>query len=60
MRTTTSSNFVLQAKSNEFCWNGIGQLSIKTFANGNAQYKTDKGFFAVEEDRYLLLNEGHQ
>ncbi|MGE8205903.1 helix-turn-helix domain-containing protein [Heyndrickxia sp. NPDC080065] len=53
-----SSNFYLHEKSNEFYWEGNGQLSIKTFTNGKAHYKTNKGFFAVEEDRYLLLNEG--
>lgn len=58
MQKNDSSNFVLQAKSNQFYWEGIGQLSIKTFSNGKAHYKTNKGFFAVEESRYLLLNEG--
>lgn len=53
-----TSNFVLNAKSNEFYWEGNGQLSIKTFSNGRALYKTNRGFFAVEENRYLLLNEG--
>ncbi|MBS4175260.1 AraC family transcriptional regulator [Bacillus sp. FJAT-49736] len=58
MTRKSSSNFVLHAKSDQFYWEGIGQLSIKTFSNGNAYYKTSKGFFAVEESRYLLLNEG--
>lgn len=53
-----SSNFVLHAKSHQFYWEGHGQLSIKTFSNGKAHYKTNKGYFAVEESRYLLLNEG--
>ncbi|WP_442597100.1 helix-turn-helix domain-containing protein [Neobacillus sp. D3-1R] len=53
-----STNFVLHAASNQFFWEGTGQLSIKTFQNGNVQYKTNKGFFTVEESRYLLLNEG--
>ncbi|GIN87657.1 hypothetical protein J6TS2_40430 [Heyndrickxia sporothermodurans] len=53
-----SSNYVLQAKSKEFYWEGSGQLSIKTFSNGKAHYKTNKGFFAVHEERYLLLNSG--
>ena len=58
MNVKESSNFILHAKSNEFYWEGNGQLSIKTFSNGKALYKTDRGFFAVEENRYLLLNEG--
>ena len=53
-----STNFALHAKSDQFFWEGTGQLSLKTFTRGTAHYKTDKGFFAVEEDRYLLLNEG--
>lgn len=58
MTKNDSTNFVLHAKSDNFYWEGIGQLSIKTFFNGKAHYKTNKGFFAVEESRYLLLNEG--
>lgn len=58
MRAEEATNFVLHAKSNEFYWDGNGQLSIKTFTNGRALYKTNRGFFAVEENRYLLLNEG--
>ncbi|MGM9987920.1 MAG: helix-turn-helix domain-containing protein [Bacillaceae bacterium] len=58
MITKNSSNYILQAKSNEFYWEGNGQLSIKTFTNGNAYYKTNNGFFAVDESRYLLVNEG--
>ncbi|MED2972308.1 AraC family transcriptional regulator [Fictibacillus sp. B-59209] len=53
-----SQNYVLHDKSNEFYWEGAGQLSIKTFRYGRALYKTNRGFFAVEEGRYLLLNEG--
>lgn len=53
-----STSFVLYAKSDQFYWEGTGQLSFKTFSNGQAHYKTNKGFFAVEESRYLLLNKG--
>jgi AraC-like DNA-binding protein len=58
MTNKTPTNYILHAKSNQFYWEGNGQLSIKTFYNGKAHYKTSKGFFAVEESRYLLLNEG--
>ncbi|MFI8574951.1 helix-turn-helix domain-containing protein [Rossellomorea aquimaris] len=58
MPKNDSTNFVLNAKSKQFYWEGNGQLSIKTFFKGKAHYKTNKGFFAVEESRYLLLNEG--
>lgn len=58
MKNKDSSNYVLHARSDQFYWEGNGQLSIKTFTNGTAHYKTSKGFFGVEENRYLLLNEG--
>ncbi|MFI8687822.1 helix-turn-helix domain-containing protein [Rossellomorea sp. NPDC077527] len=56
--TTSTTNYILQAKSDLFHWEGVGQLSIKTFVNGKAFYKTNRGFFGVEEGRYLLLNDG--
>lgn len=58
MDTTSETSYVLHAKSNLFHWEGTGQLSIKTFQNGIARYKTNKGYFAVETGRYLLLNQG--
>ncbi|WP_226675397.1 helix-turn-helix domain-containing protein [Rossellomorea aquimaris] len=53
-----TTNYILQAKSDQFHWEGVGQLSIKTFTNGRAYYKTNRGYFGVEEGRYLLVNEG--
>jgi AraC family transcriptional regulator len=58
MKRNTSTNYVLHAKNRHFYWEGDGQLSLKSFSNGDAHYKTNKGFFAVDESRYLLLNEG--
>ncbi|GGF95736.1 hypothetical protein GCM10010912_45860 [Paenibacillus albidus] len=58
MTAKHSTNYVLHASSNRFYWEGNGQLSIKTFSGGQARYKAKNGWFAVEEDRYLLLNEG--
>jgi AraC family transcriptional regulator len=58
MANTETTNYILHAKSNQFYWEGNGQLSIKTFTNGKAYYKTNRGFFAVEENRYLILNQG--
>jgi AraC family transcriptional regulator len=52
-----TSNFVLQASSRFHHWEGDGPLSIKTFSNGRAFYKVNRGYFAVEEEAYLLLNE---
>jgi AraC family transcriptional regulator len=53
-----SNNYILHAKSKQFFWEGHGQLSIKTFTNGKAFYKSNRGFFSVEQNRYLLLNQG--
>ncbi|WP_213646050.1 helix-turn-helix domain-containing protein [Paenibacillus lautus] len=53
-----NKNFVLHASSNQFYWQGVGQLSIKTFRSGKVHYRTNRGYFAVEEHRYLLLNPG--
>ncbi|MCA1061057.1 AraC family transcriptional regulator [Rossellomorea aquimaris] len=58
MKQPDSSNYILQAKSDQFHWEGVGQLSIKTFMNGRAFYKTNRGYFGVEEGRYLLINNG--
>jgi AraC family transcriptional regulator len=58
MNKQPTSNYVLHARSNEFYWEGGGQLSLKTFRNGSAQYKKGPGTYAVEEGRYLLLNKG--
>ncbi|NQX46560.1 helix-turn-helix transcriptional regulator [Paenibacillus tritici] len=53
-------NFVLQARSTTHHWEGTGPLSIKTFRNGRAYYRTKFGHYAVEKEGYLLLNEGEQ
>jgi len=49
MNHKDSTNFILHAKSDQFYWEGNGQLSIKTFKNGKAYYKTNKGFFCCRE-----------
>ncbi|MDM5314529.1 AraC family transcriptional regulator [Fictibacillus sp. b24] len=58
MAEKIASNYILHAQSDQFDWHGNGLLSIKTFTNGKAHYKTNKGYFAVEDDFYLLLNAG--
>ena len=58
MKQPHSTNYILQAKSDQFHWEGVGQLSIKTFTNGTAFYKTNRGYFGVGEGRYLLVNDG--
>jgi AraC family transcriptional regulator len=57
-KNVRKSNYILHAKSAQFHWDGTGLLSIKTFSNGKAHYKTNRGYFAVEEGNYLLLNQG--
>ncbi|MBN3553664.1 helix-turn-helix transcriptional regulator [Fictibacillus nanhaiensis] len=57
-RNVRKSNYILHAKSAQFHWDGTGLLSIKTFSNGKAYYKTNRGYFAVDEGNYLLLNQG--
>lgn len=58
MQKQSTTNYILHAHGKAFYWEGHGQLSLKTFAHGKAHYKTPRGFFAVEEERYLLLNRG--
>lgn len=57
-RPFANQNRILHAKSRIHHWEGPGALSIKTFSNGKAYYKAKQGYYAVEEGRYLLLNEG--
>jgi AraC family transcriptional regulator len=58
MANNKNNNYILHAKSRQFYWEGNGQMSIKTFSNGKAYYKTPEGFFAAGENRHLILNEG--
>lgn len=51
---------ILHEKSAEYFWKGTGALSIKTFSGGRAMYQAGHGHFAVEEGRYLLLNQGQE
>jgi AraC-like DNA-binding protein len=52
----TDESFVLTASSKTHHWKGEGLCSIKTFSNGDAYYNTGKGFFRVDENSFLLLN----
>ncbi|MWC27659.1 helix-turn-helix domain-containing protein [Paenibacillus sp. MMS18-CY102] len=53
-------NLILHARSDQYYWKGKGALSIKTFRNGRAFYHVGYGNYAVEEGRYLLLNDGQE
>lgn len=47
---------ILHAASKQYHWQGTGALSLKTFRNGRAFYRTGHGHYAVEQGCYLLLN----
>jgi AraC-like DNA-binding protein len=49
---------ILRAQSRQHGWSGVGALSIKTFRGGRAYYKTGSSHHAVDDDVYLLLNQG--
>lgn len=51
---------ILHEASRNYYWKGQGRLSLKTFCNGRAFYRTGYGNFAVEEGNYLLLNHGQE
>jgi AraC family transcriptional regulator len=53
-----STNAILYAQSRRHGWSGVGALSIKTFRGGRAYYTTGGGYHAVDDDVYLLLNQG--
>ena len=50
--------FILHESRSQFSWKGQGALSLKMFRNGTSLYEAGQGHFAVDQDRYLLLNEG--
>src|SRR5579871_2414791 len=51
-----TSSFILQGHAQEHFWQGIGTLSLKTFCSGQALYRVDDGYIAVDDASYLLLN----
>ena len=48
---------LLRATARQHYWEGIGTLSIKMFRYGRAFYQSGGGTYAVEDDRYLILND---
>ena len=50
------STFILQGNARNYVWEGVGALSLKSFYSGQALYRVDGGYFAVDERGYLLLN----
>ncbi len=51
-------SFILHGNSRHYYWEGTGLLSIKTFFSGQALYYTGRGYYAVNDESYLLLNHG--
>src|SRR5215468_410192 len=49
---------LLRANARQHYWEGVGTLSIKMFRYGRAFYQSGGGTYAVEDDRYLILNDG--
>src|SRR5262249_54900247 len=52
------TNTILRAQSRRHFWFGVGALSIKTFRGGRAHYSTGSGYHAVDDEVYLVLNQG--
>lgn len=50
-------SFIIDGSNRQYNWQGIGCLSIKTFAGGEALYNVGRGRFRVAEHSYLLLNQ---
>jgi AraC family transcriptional regulator len=51
-------SYVLSEQACEYFWEGSEALSIKTFSNGQSLYSVGRGYYAVDENSYLLLNHG--
>jgi AraC-like DNA-binding protein len=49
---------ILHEAGRRHSWSGAGPLSIKTFSGGRARYEAGGGTYAVDDGRYLILNEG--
>ncbi|OPG93952.1 AraC family transcriptional regulator [Chryseobacterium mucoviscidosis] len=56
----TRTPFILHEARSQFDWKGSGALSLKTFRNGKSLYQAGHGYFAVNSQSYLLLNEGQE
>ncbi|MGZ3581215.1 MAG: helix-turn-helix domain-containing protein [Ktedonobacterales bacterium] len=57
-RADAQSSFILRDVSRQYYWQGSGFLSIKSFFGGRALYSVGGGFCAVDDQSYLILNQG--
>lgn len=55
-RLLLSSSYILLGKAQHYFWEGIGTLSLKSFSSGQALYRVDNSYAAVDDTAYLLLN----
>jgi len=53
-----SRNFILKGAASDYYWKGPGLCSIKTFSGGSAFYNIGNGSFRVDDDSFLVLNDG--
>ncbi|HZC07440.1 MAG TPA: AraC family transcriptional regulator [Ktedonobacterales bacterium] len=51
-------SFILSERSRRHSWQGVGQLSIKTFPVGEAFYTVGSARYLLDSRGYLVLNEG--
>src|SRR5215831_15755506 len=58
VRPMSQSFVIYETGYNQYHWQGEGWLSIKSFRGGTAFYNAGQGYFAVDDDHYLVLNQG--
>src|SRR5262245_20873391 len=55
-----SAGYILHEKERSYYGSGTGWLSVKSFSGGRAYYEVGQSHYAVDDQRYLLLNHGQQ
>ncbi|GCE13613.1 helix-turn-helix transcriptional regulator [Tengunoibacter tsumagoiensis] len=55
-KQSSHSTYILHEKAPFYYWEGQSSLSIKTFFSGRALYTLGKGYYAVDDCSYLILN----
>src|SRR5215469_7555723 len=60
VRSMSQSFIIYETGYNQYHWQGEGWLSIKSFRGGTAFYNAGQGYFAVDDDHYLVLNQGQR
>jgi len=49
-------SYILHEKARQYYWEGQESLSIKTFFSGRAVYRLGRGYYAVDDASYLIVN----